>query len=251
MAVRTQRGGGARVLVVQHQDDCHVGWFGDWFAACGVATDVLRPYAGEDLPEHPDEWAGLLVLGGSMGAYDDAAHPWLRSVKDLLRSAVTADVPTLGICLGHQLLAVACGGRVEPNPAGRAMGLVDLHLSAQGCADPLLSAVKPPLRSARWNQDVVVELPADASLLAVDGADIPQAIRVGRRAWGVQFHPEASPAVVRIWASRTATGRGADARASRDEVTNALRAVESAEGVLRTVSSSFAGAFAAQVRAPA
>jgi GMP synthase (glutamine-hydrolysing) len=240
----------ARVLVVQHQDDCHLGWFGDWLAAGDVAVDVVRPYAGDEVPTDLGHWTGLVVLGGSMGAYDDDVHLWLRAVKALLRSAVRAGSPTLGICLGHQLLTVACGGGVERNPAGRVMGLVDLQLLAEGHDDPLLSAVKPPLRSTRWNQDVVTRLPAEASLLAVDDAGVPQAIRVGQRAWGVQFHPEASPAVVRTWAARTVTGAGADGRPTPDEVAQALASVESADVVLRAFSASFAEAFTARLHGP-
>jgi GMP synthase (glutamine-hydrolysing) len=252
VTVRMAGGAGeVRVLVVQHQDDCHLGWFGDWLAAGGVTADVVRPYIGDEVPADLGQWRGLVVLGGSMGAYDDDVYLWLRAVKALLRSAVRAGTPTLGICLGHQLLTVACGGRVERNPAGRVMGLVDLRLSGEGHDDDVLSAVKPPLRSARWNQDIVAELPAEASLLAVDDAGVPQAVRVGARAWGVQFHPEASPAVVRAWAARTVTGAGADGRPTPDEVAQALASVESADGVLRGFSASFAEAFTARLHAPA
>ncbi len=236
------------LLVVQHQDDCPLDWFGGWLADHDVDVECVRPYAGEALPSHLDAHDGIVVLGGSMGAYDDATHHWLGPVKALLRSAVARGLPTLGICLGHQLLAVACGGRVAPNPAGRVMGLVDLALTDDGCADPVLAGVRPPRRAVRWNQDIVVELPPGARLLAADAAGVTQAFGVGERAWGLQFHPEASPDLVRTWAVRTATGTSADGRPTPGEVASALADVESAEADLRRVSSTVAAAFVGHLR---
>ena len=238
-----------RLLVVQHEDDCPPGWFGDWFTAAGLRVEVVRPYAGDHLPPRLDGLAGLVVLGGGMSAYDEAAYPWLGPVKALLRTAVAEGLPTLGICLGHQLLTAACGGRVEPHPDGRRVGVVAPELSAAGADDPVLGAVRPAVRAVRWNQDVVTRLPTGARLLAVDAEGVPQAIRVGPRAWGVQFHPEASPALVRSWAARTLTGPGGDGRPTPEDVAGAVRAVESAEDELRHASAAFAAAFAAHVHA--
>ncbi|GAA4989753.1 type 1 glutamine amidotransferase [Actinopolymorpha pittospori] len=181
-----------RLLVVQHEDDCPLGWFGPWLAEGGIAVDVVRPYAGDPLPGL-DGHAGLLVLGGSMGAYDDATCPWLGPVKALLREAVARRLPTLGICLGHQLLAVACGGRVDRNPDGRTIGLVKLSLADAAHGDPMFGQVADGAAAVRWNQDIVVDLPPKASLLATDDRGTPYAVCVGERAWGVQFHPEAGP----------------------------------------------------------
>src|SRR4051794_37184949 len=100
------------VLVVQHQDDCPPALVGEWLVEVGCRLDVRRPYAGDALPETLAEHGALLVLGGSMGAADDADHPWLAPTKDLVRDAAGRRTPTLGICLGHQLIAVALGGEV-------------------------------------------------------------------------------------------------------------------------------------------
>lgn len=197
-------------LVVEHQADCSIAAFRRWLAECGVEQDVVRPYAGDPVPVDIGDHGGLIVLGGSMGANDDRRYPWLLKEKSLLRSTVRHGVPTLGICLGHQLLAVACGGRVRPNPVGRRMGVVELDPTEQAAKDPLFGELRTPVMAARWNADIVVGLPPSSTLLASADGDVPYAFRVGEYAWGVQFHPEATGDVVAGWADRTAdTARAA------------------------------------------
>ena len=89
------------VLVVQHQDDCPPALVGDWLTEAGADLDVRRPYAGDALPTDLTGHHAFVVLGGSMGAHDDDAHPWLSATKELIRDAVSRETPTLGICLGH------------------------------------------------------------------------------------------------------------------------------------------------------
>ncbi|MGL5817254.1 MAG: type 1 glutamine amidotransferase [Phycicoccus sp.] len=186
-----------RLLVVQHEPDAPLAWLGEWWTAGGLGFDVVRGDLGEPMPPRV-EHDGLVVLGGAMGAHDDSRHPWLTPTKALVRDAVQRDVPLLGVCLGHQLAAAALGGRSGPNPAGRTIGLVPVRLTAAGATDPLLGG-SGDLRAVHYNDDVVLDLPRRAQVLATlpDGA--PQAVRFGVRAWGVQFHPEASPEVFASW----------------------------------------------------
>lgn len=161
-----------------------------------------------------------------------------------------------------ELLAVACGGRVYRNPDGRTIGLVKLSLTDAAHDDPMLGQVADGAAAVRWNQDIVVELPPGAGLLATDDRGTPYAVRVGEGAWGVQFHPEVGPDLVRAWAAETATGR--DGRPAPPEMVEpAARAVttienaedaedaENAEGELARTWRSFALDFAGQVRAAA
>jgi GMP synthase (glutamine-hydrolysing) len=187
-----------RLLVVQHEPDAPVAWLGEWWAALGLDLDVVRGDLGEPVAEHLADHDGLVVLGGAMGACDDALAPWLAPTRALLADAVAGGIPTLGVCLGHQLAAVALGGTVGRNPAGRTVGLVPVHLTDAGATDPLLAGLGG-LRAVHYNDDVVLDPPAGVSILATLPDGQPQALRFGPVAWGVQFHPETSPEVFGSW----------------------------------------------------
>jgi GMP synthase (glutamine-hydrolysing) len=188
------------VLVVQHTAVCPPGRVGDWLTESGCDLDVVRPYAGESQPTDLSGHAGLVVLGGEMGAYDDAIAPWLPATRALLARAVVEAVPTLGICLGHQLLAVATGGRVARSATGQQGGTLPVGLLPSAAEDALFATVPADAVATHWNNDLVVELPPGAVELARTPAGV-QALRLGRAAWGVQFHPEVDLALVRPWAA--------------------------------------------------
>ncbi len=202
------------VLVVQHEDECPPAWFGDWLAGAGVLLDVRRPYRDDPLPESLDQHAGLLVLGGAMGANDDTRCPWLTPTKALLSSALVAEVPTLGICLGHQLLAVAAGGRVDRHGAGRQCGLLPVGWTTDAADDALFGPLvraggyEQPV-AVQWNLDVVTALPPGATPLAHAAGGAVQAMRVGPAAWGIQSHPEAGAAIVGAWIDNAGEPPGA------------------------------------------
>ncbi|MGA8247352.1 MAG: type 1 glutamine amidotransferase, partial [Nocardioides sp.] len=155
----------ARVLVVQHEDDDPIHLMGGWMG--GVDLDVCRPYVdGETLPPGPTGYDGIVVMGGAMGANDDATSPWLTPTKELIRRADADRVPTLGICLGHQLAAVALGGEVRPNPRGRQFGLLEVGWEPAAHLDELFAPVATPRRALQWNDDVVTRLPEGSRALA-------------------------------------------------------------------------------------
>jgi GMP synthase (glutamine-hydrolysing) len=220
---------GPVVLVVQHEDDCPPAWFGEWLLAAGCTVDVRRPYAGDDLPTDLTTHDALLVLGGPMGAYDDDQHPWLRDTKELIREAAGAGVPTLGICLGHQLCAVALGGHVVRNPRGQQIGLVATGWLELATADPLVGTLTDVQRGVQWNDDVVDRLPDGAELLAETGAGEVQVARFAPTVWGVQLHPEADDRVLAPWAAED-TRRYDDDRIERGlaEVASARAELERA-----------------------
>jgi GMP synthase (glutamine-hydrolysing) len=212
-----------RVLVVQPELDDPPHLFGRWLEEAGVALDVVHPYAGEAVPTL-DGYAGLLVMGGAPSANDDALLSWIGEVKDLLRDAVAEDVPTLGICLGHQLLGAALGGRVAPNPRGQQVGLLETRWTEAAADDPVFAGLTSPRRGVHFNDDLVVEPPPGAVVLARTEHGEVQVVRHAPRAWGVQLHPEVDAAVVATWVSETERVRMAERGIDADEVIDAIAA---------------------------
>lgn len=191
---------GPRVLVVEHDRDCPPALVGDWLVEAGCTLEVLRPHAGDVLPDAVAADA-LLVLGGPMGARDDAEHAWLAPTRELVRAAVRDGVPTLGICLGHQLLAVALGGEIAVNRHGQQLGLLEVGWTPEAADDPLLGELAAGARrGVHWNNDVVTALPAGAVALAHAPDGTVQAARHAAAAWGVQLHPEVTAEVLGPWA---------------------------------------------------
>lgn len=207
----------AVVTVIQNGPDVGPDRFGPWLAPLEVR--VVRADLGEQVPSADGLGDGLLVLGGHMNAYDDAASPWLPATRELIAAAVERDVPTLGVCLGAQLMGVALGGQVQvAAPPGREAGVVDVSWRPAAAADPV---VGPALRASvgldevpsedadsvaitrvvNMHADVVVELPAGATWLASSAMYPFQAFRVGT-ALAVQFHPEASATTTQAWADQ-------------------------------------------------
>jgi GMP synthase (glutamine-hydrolysing) len=186
-----------RALVIQHEDDDPIHLLGGWMQ--GLDLDVCRPYLGDALPGALDGYAALVVMGGAMGACDDADNPWLTPTKELIRLAARDQVPTLGICLGHQLASVALGGEMKRNPQGRQFGLVDIGWSPEAADDPLFSASYGAPHGAHWNDDIIVRLPDGAVQMATAPNGEVQAARLAETVWGVQWHPEVDEPLFRTW----------------------------------------------------
>ena len=185
------------LLVIEHEPGCPLDRFERWLT--GLDLVVVRPYKGEDVPSSPAD--GLLVLGGSMSAYDDDIAPWLPATRELLSVAVSTDVPTLGICLGAQLLAVACGGTVDVGAVSdRECGVIDVRWRVEAASDVLCAGLADPYPAPSLHADAVTRLPTGATWLAETTMYRHQAFRMGALAWGVQFHPEVSLPTFRGWA---------------------------------------------------
>jgi GMP synthase (glutamine-hydrolysing) len=230
-----------RVLVVVNDDGDPVARLGTWLLEAGL--DLVE-IAGRDLPADLAGFAGLVVLGGPMGAMDDAIAPWLPHERQLLRDAIATEVPTLAICLGAQLLAAANGGRVEPNPEGPELGAQLIAKRTAAGADPLFGPLPITPDVLQWHFDAITVLPPGAVNLATSPLCENQAFRLGRLAWGVQFHLETTPEIVAAWAAEDAgvlDGYDLDATLSRATALDAD---------LVEVWRPFAHAFAEIVRAP-
>ena len=184
-----------RLLVVQNDPRVPLGRL----RFPGLAVDVVRPYRGDSPPDRIPDHAGLIVLGGTMAAWEDDIAPWLPATRDLLARCVDDGTPVLGVCLGAQLLALATGGRVERGPAGPELGVVNVERTAASDGDALLGGLPAVFAAASGHHDAVTELADDAVELARTQMYPHQAFRLGTRAWGVQYHPEATAPVLADW----------------------------------------------------
>ncbi|MFA5709050.1 type 1 glutamine amidotransferase [Mycolicibacterium sp.] len=190
--------GTAQVVVVQPDPHSPLARFETWLGDAGLQFMTLRPFAGDEVP-HTLQHDGLIVMGGEMSSLDDAAHPWLVDIRVLLRDAVSRARPTLGICLGGQLLAQAFGGRVAVGDRGVEAGLVWVNGTDQAANDDLFEGLVRPFPAGTLHTDMIAELPQDASWLGSSSLYRHQAFRVGACGWGIQFHPELSPDLYREW----------------------------------------------------
>lgn len=189
----------ARITVVENDPLCTLDLLAPAFAGFEVVT--VRAHAGDPVPAAAGD--ALVVLGGYQHAYADEGFPWLPGLRALMAAAAAEGVPLLGVCLGAQLLAVACGGTVTlAHPGGREAGVIDVRWTPHAAADPLFGGLgAAPFAGPSMHADVVTALPPGAVLLGSSDRYANQAFRVGRAAYGVQFHPEASEATFARWAA--------------------------------------------------
>lgn len=183
------------LLVLQHIACEPPAAFEDELRARGHDLVRVELDEGEALPDWRD-FAAIVVMGGPMGAYEDAAHPWLGPEKRLLREAVEADVPVWGVCLGAQLFAAALGARVYKGDRPE-VGLLPVELTPQASADPVFGAAPRRFTTLQWHGDTF-DLPTGATLLAGSPAYPNQAFRVGR-SYGIQFHVEVALELATEW----------------------------------------------------
>ena len=232
----------APLLVVQLDPSDPPARLGEWLRAAGLDLDVRALDAGDELPADLTAHCGVLVLGGAQSANDDV--PELKAVKAMLRDAIANEVPTLGVCLGFQLLAAANGGQVRRAPNGPELGAQLVAKRTTAATDPLFAALPITPDVLQWHFDEVSVLPPGAIQLAGSPGCEQQAFRLGRLAWGVQFHIETTPEIVRSWARE-------DAAELADYDLDAIMArVVDTDADLIEVWQPFAAAFADLVRDP-
>lgn len=192
-----------RVAIVENTRVTHHGLVGVALHERAALIDLWKPWTGQPLPQAP-EGDALVVFGGEQSATDDAIHPYLPRLADLMAAYTDAGKPVLGICLGAQVLARAFGAANHLGTAPE-FGWIDVGLTDAGRADPVLSALPDRFPIFQWHSDTFT-LPAAATRLAANAAAQNQAFRIGRATYGTQFHFEASRAVVADWLHRFPEG---------------------------------------------
>ena len=162
----------------------------------GFEIVTVSPLAGE-LPDSPEGFAAILSGGGTADTHQTAEHPWLVHEVALLREAIDRRVPTMGLCLGAQLLTEAAGGTVyRCEPAE--VGWYEVTSAPEAAGDPVMGSLPPGFMAMQWHL-YACELPRTAVELARNPTCV-QALRIGEAAWGTQFHIETTRDILTSWA---------------------------------------------------
>jgi GMP synthase-like glutamine amidotransferase len=191
---RTARRG--TVLILQHIACEPAAAYEDELVARGLAARYVRPYDGDELPDWR-AFAGMVAMGGPMGTYDEARHPWLAAEKRFIADAVGGGLPFWGVCLGAQLLAAGLGAGVAPGTLPE-VGVLPVRLTPSAADDPVFGSAPRAFDALHWHGDTY-ELPGGAVKLAESERYEQQAF-VFEKAYGLQFHLEVTPALVTQWA---------------------------------------------------
>lgn len=187
-----------RLLALINHHVAGTGVFGDHVRRLGHELEEWIPSEGE-LPRPLHDYGAVMAFGGGMQADQEDRHPWLTPALDLLGEAIGRNVPTLGVCLGGQMLARAAGGAVAPAPLPEC-GWEAVELTDEGARDPLFAGRPRVFDVFQWHS-YAFDLPPGAVLLAQNSVCL-QCFRVGQRAWGLQWHPEVTAESVALWSER-------------------------------------------------
>ena len=186
-----------RFLVLQHLEVEHPGSLRDMMTSDGT-WDVVRMDARESIPDLED-YDALLAFGGPMDVWQETEFPWLKKEKTAIRDFVLRlNRPFLGVCLGHQILAEALGGKVGRMKVPE-VGVRTVERTAAGATDQILGLLPDSFPTVQWHGAEVKSLPQNSALLATNAACPVQAFRTGNLAYGIQYHVEVEPTTVSEW----------------------------------------------------
>lgn len=199
----------ARILVVEHSDLAPGGNFCKGLVERGARLTFLRPADHDVLPQDPEDFDGLVVLGGPQHAFDDEVSSHFPPLMELMRRFDRQKKPVAGICLGCQLLARAHGGRLWTLDSLE-FGFMNHRLTREGKVDSVVGGVELPALM-EFHEDSF-DLPAQASLLVEGERCANQCFKVGNASYGFQFHLEVDPTIVKRWINLFRSGAIADYR---------------------------------------
>jgi GMP synthase (glutamine-hydrolysing) len=187
----------SRLLVFQHAAAAPQGTLDRVLRARGHRLRFVNFARDPQARPSLEGYRGLIVLGGAMNLDRAEAHPHLATELACIEAALASSLPVLGICLGAQLLARALGAAVQPLPKPE-IGWYRVDTTAAGRADPVLAPLGSGAPVFQWHSRGF-SLPAGAVQLARSVDCEQQAFRYGERAYGLQFHLEACPALIARW----------------------------------------------------
>lgn len=184
------------VLIIKHVEIEGPGLIEDCLNEERIPYQILSLESGLHLPK-PDDFRGIVILGGPMNVYEEDRYPFLREEDLFIKEAIQRGKATLGICLGAQLIAKALGAKVTKAPV-KEIGWYDVSLTGAASRDPLFSGLPKTFPVFQWHEDTF-DLPSAGELIATSNPVPHQAFRYGENAYGLQFHLEATEDMIRDW----------------------------------------------------
>ncbi len=186
-----------KALILMHAPYEGPGSFGEVLRESAASVTTVRLYETPDAPLVETGFDLILSMGGPQNADDVTTHPWLAREAEMLGRAARSGRKVLGICLGSQILARGLGATVR-HGGNLEIGFSPIHLNDQGQGDAILVGLKETETVMHWHQNTF-DLPEGAVLLASSAVTPHQAFRLGRHAYGLQFHLEITPELLTEW----------------------------------------------------
>ncbi len=185
------------VQIIKHIDIEGPGTIGDFLKDDGISYDVIDVFNGEPLPNSLSNTSAVIELGGPMNVYVEDKYPLLKQEDEFLKEVIEEGLPTLGFCLGAQLIAKATGALVKKNPQ-KEIGWFNVSVTGDGSSDPLFQGFQEEFDVFQWHGDTF-DIPEDAVRIAESELCPNQAFRVGHNIYGLQFHVEVTDEMIYQW----------------------------------------------------
>ena len=185
-----------KILILEHNSSEGPGTIVDYFSG-RYELKTVGLWDGDKLPSSFEGIAAVIAMGGPMNVYEEEKYPFLKAEDEFIKKVVTGKIPYLGICLGAQLLAKACGAKVRKNRV-KETGWYEVSVTPDGMRDGIFSLLPESFTVFQWHEDTF-EIPGNAAHLASSLDCRNQAFRSGPKAYGLQFHVEATGNMIGKW----------------------------------------------------
>lgn len=186
-----------KVIIIKHIGIEGPGTIADYLEDNNIAYEVIDIFNGGALPDSLSNVSSVITLGGPMNVYEEDKYPFLKDENEFLKDVIERDIPTLGFCLGAQLIAKAKGAVVKKAPE-KEIGWFKISLNNDGLNGPLFQGFSREVEVFQWHGDMF-EIPDGAVALAKSDVCPNQAFRIGKNVYGLQFHVEVTGDMVLEW----------------------------------------------------
>ena len=191
-----EEGMGNNVLMLKHIAIEGGGTIEEYLLSKGHKIDRRELQDGDSVPSKLD-YDAIIILGGPMNVYEEDKYPFLKDEDKLIKEAIKKEIPTLGICLGAQLIAKAAGAKVSKNKV-KEIGWYKVNLTEAGKNDPVFKGLGESFDVFQWHGDTF-GIPENGTLLSTAELCTNQALRVGKNMYGLQFHMEVTDKMIYEW----------------------------------------------------